>query len=265
VSDRSKACTLALLVSFSAFALGESVAADVKREPCDDEWRQMLQSSADPQEKIRVWTALGMKCAGSGLYETRMALLYIFAGRYGDARTTAQGGLALGTPHEKDLLSVLANVDLSEGKLERALLDYESLIKKYPDYYDGYSGVGAVKLLQHQLEESIHYLNEAAKRARTMDTYRNLTLAYYGLERYQEAVTAINEAYALDKGIVKDRESMHAAARAYIYLGKLHAADGFLKMLLQANPEAANDPETRKTIDYVSKKLAQEKSKDSKS
>jgi tetratricopeptide (TPR) repeat protein len=97
-----------------------------------------------------------------------------------------------------------------------------------------------------------------------MDTYRNLTLAYYGLERYQEAVTAINEAYALDKGIAKDRESMHAAARAYIFLGKLHVADGFLKMLLQANPEAANDPETRKTIDYVSKKLAEEKSKDCK-
>jgi len=94
------------------------------------------------------------------------------------------------------------------------LLDYESLIKKYPDYYDGHSGVGAVKLLQHKLEESIHCLNEAAKRARTMDAYGDLTLAYDGLERYQEAVTAINEAYALDKGIAKDRESMHAAARA---------------------------------------------------
>jgi len=42
-------------------------------------------------------------------------------------------------------------------------------------------------------------------------------------------------------------------------LGKLHVADGFLKMLVQADPQAANDPEIRKTMGYVSKKLEEEK------
>jgi hypothetical protein len=32
-----------------------------------------------------------------------------------------------------------------------------------------------------------------------------------------------------------------------------------LKMLVQANPQAANDPQIRKTIAYVSKKLGEEK------
>ncbi len=119
--------------------------------------------------------------------------------------------------------------------------------------------MGAVNVVQHKYEESIQYLNEAAKRARVFDIYRNLTIAYALLGRHEEAVKAINEAYAIDKAIVKDRESMHAAAVSYIYLGKLHAADGFLKMLVQADPQAANDPEIHKTMVYVAKKLEEKK------
>ncbi len=69
----------------------------------------------------------------------------------------------------------------------------------------------------------------------------------------------MNDAYAIDKSIVKDREAMHAAAVSYVHLGKLHVADGFLKMLAQADPQAANDPQIRKTMAYVSKKLEEEK------
>jgi len=72
----------------------------------------------------------------------------------------------------------------------------------------------------------------------------------------------MNQGYAIDKSIVKDRESMHAAAVSYVYLGKLHAADGSLKMLVQADPQAANDPQIRKTMAYVSKKLDEEKLKE---
>jgi tetratricopeptide (TPR) repeat protein len=120
-------------------------------------------------------------------------------------------------------------------------------------------GVGAIKLVQHQFEESIRYLNEGAKRTRTYDIYRNLTIAYHSLGRNEEAVQAMNEAYAIDKAIVKDRDAMLAAARAYVYLGKLRAADGTLKMLVQAVPEAANDPQVHKVMAYVTQKLAEEK------
>ena len=112
-----------------------------------------------------------------------------------------------------------------------------------------------MKLLQHKFEESIPYLNEAAKRHRAFDIYRNLTIAYAQLGPHEEAVKAMNEGYAIDKSMVKDRESMHAAAVSYIFLGKLHVADGFLKMLIQADPQAANDPEIHKTMAYVSKKV----------
>jgi tetratricopeptide (TPR) repeat protein len=269
VANLSVLGILSLLVAIPVSFIGERAGAQTNAQismhlylPCNDEWRQTLQSTATAEDKIRAWSGLKEKCDISGLYEYRLGTLYALAARYDEARSVAQTALSQGTPYEKELLSVLANADMLRENLDASLLDYETLIKKYPDYYDGYAGVGAVKLLQHKFEESIQYLNEAAKRQRTLDIYRNLTIAYSLLGRYEEAVKAINEGYAIDRFIVKDREAMHAAAISYVHLGKLHAADGFLKMLLQADPQAANDPQIHKTMTYVSKKLDEEKLKE---
>jgi tetratricopeptide (TPR) repeat protein len=269
VANLSVLNILSLLVSIPMSLMGGPAGAQSNAQisvhlylPCNDEWQQTVKSSADPESKIREWSGLKAKCDISGLYEARLATLYIFAGRYDEGRTVAQTALSPGSPYEKELLSVIANADMGLENLDASLLDYETLIKKYPDYYDGYAGVGAVKLLQHKYEESIQYLNEAAKHQRAFDIYRNLTIAYSLLGRHEEAVRAMNEGYAIDKSIVKDRESMHAAAISYVRLGKLRAADGVLKMLVQADPQAANDPQIHKTVAYVSKKLEEEKLKE---
>jgi hypothetical protein len=46
-------------------------------------------------------------------------------------------------------------------------------------------------------------------------------------------------------------------------MGKYHQADGTLKMLVQANPQAANDPGIREAQLFVAKKLEEEKQKGS--
>jgi tetratricopeptide (TPR) repeat protein len=181
--------------------------------------------------------------------------LYTAARLYDKARKVAETGLALKTLYQKELLSTLAGVDVSEQKLDAALEKFQAVVKAYPDWYDGYEGVGTVKLMQRKFEEAIQYLNEANKRERRAYTYRNLTIAYHQLKRNEEATKAINAAYELDKDIVKDRDAMLAAARSYVFLGKYKVADGFIKMLLQAKPEARNDPEVGQTINYISKKL----------
>lgn len=253
---------LSVLAACAVVVVGRPVivtAANV--DLCHDEW-QSLQSLPDPLTRIHKWSELRTKCSGSGLYEARLGTLYVLSGRYDDARTTVKAGLSLGTRYEKDLLSVSANADMGQGKLDSASLTYQSLIQKFPDYYDGYAGAGAVKLLQGQLDDAVKYLHEGEQHggAHFLPIYRNLTLAYQGLRRYADAVAAWNQAYTVDKSIVKDREAMHAAAISYVYLGKLHAADGALKMLFQADPEAAQDPQIHKTMTYIAGKLAEEQS-----
>jgi hypothetical protein len=248
-----------LLGSLALLAVDNCIATTVNKDLCEDEWTHVQQVPA-VGEQLRQWSALGNKCAHSGLYESRLARLNILAGQFEEARRVTRAGLALKSSYEKELLSAAAEIDLNQMKLDSALLQYEAIIKSYPDYYDGYGGVGTVKLMQHNFTEAVQYLNQAAARGKVpVYIYRNLIIAHHQLGENQQAIDAVNTAYKVDKDIVKDKDAMNATARSYIFIGKYKAADGALKMLVKSNPEAANDPQIRETMGYVAKKLEEEK------
>lgn len=250
--------TLMMFVGLSALSVtNPSIAGGVNKDLCDDEWNGMQDLS--PADRVRHWASVGPKCGNSGLYEVRLARLNTIVGRYEDARRVVETGLALHSPYEKELLSAGAEADTGLRKLDSALRTYMQLITDYPDYYDGYGGVGSVKLLQHQFTEAVKYLNEAAKRGKPLYIFRNLVIAYHQLGENQQAIDAMSAGYKVDKAITKDVEAMNAAARSYVFMGKYHQADGTLKMLIQANPQAANDPGIREAQLFVVKKLAEEK------
>jgi len=235
------------------------MATAANKDFCEDAWGHVQQAPA-VTDRLQQWSALNTQCGNSGLYESRLARLNILAGRFEEARRVAQAGLALKSPYEKELLSTEAEIDLNQFRLDKALLQYVALIKSYPDYYDGYAGVGTVKLMQHNFTEAVQYLNQAAARGKVpVYIYRNLIIAHHQLGENQQAIDAVNTAYKVDTDIVKDKDAMNAAARSYIFIGNYHAADGALKMLVKSNPEAANDPQIRQTMSYVAKKLQEEK------
>lgn len=245
-----------LALAWTSLLATSAMAASVSNTPCNAEWEKTLKQFPKPDDRILEWSSLSEKCANSGIYESRLSTLYALAGLYDKARKVAEAGLALKTLYEKDLLGAIADADLAEQKFDRAFQQYEALIKAYPDWYDGYYGVGTIKLIQGKYEEAVRYLNEANRRDQQYaPTYRNLTLAYHKLGQHEETVKAINSAYQLNKGIVRDRDAMLSAARSYALLGKYKVADGFLKMLLEAKPEVVNDPEVARVRDFVAKKL----------
>ena len=246
---------VAVLAVASASASGKPMSVRVNHESCTAEWLQIGQGSTNTQEQIRSWLAVAEKCARSGLYEARLALLYVLDGRLDDARTAIDTGLALKTPYEKELTSVLANVEMGEGKLDDSLQRYERLIRIYPKFFDAYAGAGAVKVLQRRFSEALTYLSEARALGKTAAMYRNLIVTYDQLGKYDAAVSAVKEGYAFDISIGRDKEAMHAAAIAYCHLGNFSVADGMLKMLFHADPEAAKDPEVARTMLYISKHL----------
>ena len=144
----------ALLGLVALSAMDNVMATTANKDLCEAEWTHLQQVPA-VAERLRQWSALGAKCGNSGLYESRLARLNILAGRFDEARRVTEAGLALKSPYEKELLSTAAEIDLNQMKLETALRQYEALIKAYPDYYDGYGGVGTVKLMQHQFTEAV--------------------------------------------------------------------------------------------------------------
>jgi hypothetical protein len=104
VSDRSMLRAIPILTAFSVSVMGKPMTVTgANGDLCQDEWQHTLQSPADAESKICEWSALQKKCPG-GLYEARLGTLYIFAGRYDDARAAAKAGLVLGTAYEKGSL-----------------------------------------------------------------------------------------------------------------------------------------------------------------
>lgn len=232
-----------------------SATSEVNHDPCTTEWHRLGEISKSNDEMIRGWVALSEKCANSGLYEARVALLYGVGNQWGDARKAVEAGLALKTDYGKELTSTLANVEMAEGKLDASLRRYESLIKQYPQFADGYSGAGAVKIAQHKYADALPFLVAAKNYGPSADIYRNLIIANTQIGHYDEAVAAIKDGYAFDKSIAENKEAMHGAAIAYAHLGNFKLAEGMLKMLFQAHPDAAHDPEIAKTFRYIKKSL----------
>jgi tetratricopeptide (TPR) repeat protein len=229
--------------------------ASVNKNLCNNEWRQILQNNRTMEGRLQRWSSLNEKCANSGLYEARLTSLYTFTRQYDKAKKTAESGLALKTSYDKELRSALAGVYLDEQDLDSALHQYQVLIKAYPDWFDGYGGVGAVKLIQHKFDDAVHYLTEADKRGHALYIYEDLTIAYHELGRNKEAADELDKGYRYDKTIAADRDTMVAAARSYILLGRYDVADGLLKLLLRANPAVASDKQYVATVQFVNKKL----------
>jgi tetratricopeptide (TPR) repeat protein len=239
--------------SRSATAVTNMVNVDI----CDAEWTQVeaLPGFAD---RLSRWRALAAKCANSGMYEARLATLQTLLGWYDEARGTVRAGLALDTPYKKNLLSTMAGIALNQGQLVDAQRQYQALIVSYPDYFDGYCGMGTIMLTERKFAEAIRYLNEAAKREQVPIIYRQLTISYHQLHQNQQAVEAFDKAYRLNPRIVRDKDATHAAARALMFLGNYRAADGAVKLLLEANPAAGADPEIQQTQQIIREKLQEE-------
>ena len=256
-----------LLQSVFIFALAAgsttTIAATVNTNKCDEEWKQVLDDKrfSDIQRKIKRWESLAPTCGRSGLYESRLGALYTRGKMFEKAQTIIEQGLAQKTSYEKELLSGLADIDLIKQDWGRAGQAYELIIKKFPDWYDGYQGLGSVKLSQQNFIEAVKYLNEANKYQHHVTTYRQLTIAHHQLNQHEQAIKALNAAFELDQElIVKDRDAMLSGAISYTKIGKYKVASGIIGMLLEARPDLRGDAEIARIQSFVDKKLKEAQS-----
>ena len=224
---------------------------------CEAEWGQVQALPRFPDQLAR-WQALAPECAGSGLYEVRLTGLLTVTGRYGEARQAARAGLALNTPYRKELLAANAAISLNTMQLADAQKQYQALIASYPDYFDGYCGMGALMLMERRFPDAIAYLNQAALHQQSWIIYRHLTIAYAQLHQHQRAVEAFDKAYRLNPRVVGDKDAIHAAIRSLMFLGNYRAAEGAVNLLLNANPAAGADPEIQQTERIIQEKLREQ-------
>jgi tetratricopeptide (TPR) repeat protein len=236
------------LLTAVAFAAGPS-----SQNTCEKEWDQL---QADPRfastaSKIKQFESYASFCAGSGLYEVQLGQLYMDAKDFDKARRIVEDALKQNTPHRRELLFKDATTFLANQDLARAQDIFQTVIREYPNSYEGYSGLGVVFLIQHRAKESIEQYEKANSILPSMLAYRNLVIVYTQEGRYRDATNAFDNYYRFDSDAIGDRDAAFTAALAYANQGKLEFADGTLRGLLHAKPELKDD----KAIIELSRKV----------
>lgn len=254
-SARLAAWVVILAMLGSRWASGATTVSNVST--CEAEWSQVLELPHFSDQLAR-WQAAAPKCAGNGLYEVRLTGLLTVTGRYNEARQAVRAGLALNTPYKKELLGADAAISLNTMQLADAQKQYQVLIASYPDYFDGYCGMGALRLMERRFTEAVTYLNQAARHQQSWIIYRHLTIAYAQLHQHQRAVEAFDKAYRLNPKVVGDKDAIHAATRSLMFLGNYRAAEGAINLLLRANRSAGADPQIQETERIIQDKLREQ-------
>jgi len=246
---------ISAILIFTFFVAGHAIAT--AKNSCEKEWDEVLSSKSlsSYDSKIEYWKSKSKACGKTGIYEFRLGHLYTMSGQLSKAESAFNNGLSYKTKYRKELLSGLADLHLKKSDWKSAESTYKRIISEYPQWYNGYQGLGIVKLIKKEFKQSIDLLNKSNQLQATSLSYRNLTIAYHQIGDHANTVNSINSAFEIDSNIQSDRDAMLAAAVSYAKLGKYKVADGLLGMLLKARPEVQNDEQFIKIASFVSRKL----------
>lgn len=224
---------------------------------CESEFARIMEDGRYVQlgSKIKRWEALGPRCAGTGIYESRLGTFYTQAKRYDAAKEIINQGIAKKTGYEKELRLALFAVEFRQERLQESEMQALSLVKDFPKWAGGYSALGEVRLVQHRFLEAIDYLERANSLTPISGVYVLLAMAYYKVDRPRDSVIAMQNALKLDVEALRHTQAVCAAAFSLVAIGKLAAADDLLIKHLRVQPAAISDPTFQEASSLVAKKI----------
>lgn len=237
-------------------------------EWCERQWKAASANAAfaAPEAKAALlarWEGYRAKCAGTGVFEARLAGAHALVGQYDEARKVLKPLLGASRAHRELVELTALSVDYLELGAHEATTTVEdvrrlegklrALTAKYPAFPEGSALLGSVQTFLGNHADAVTSL-EAALRSADMDrsgVYRNLTLSYVGVGRYADARRSADEALRRHPGFADDRWFVFAMARADGALGNFKAALDELNAISGKGDEVVRDPEFKETVDFV--------------
>jgi eukaryotic-like serine/threonine-protein kinase len=89
----------------------------------------------------------------------------------------------------------LATWEFREGHVEESIQAYDDMIHRAPDFYKGYSSLGAMLVLRGDYAHAVDTLKHSLALRPTRVAYDNLGTAYFNSGRLEEAVGAYNQSF----------------------------------------------------------------------
>jgi tetratricopeptide (TPR) repeat protein len=240
-----------------------SAATPIAKGTCEKQYRELQTNPLFPTtaSKIKVFESYAFMCAGSGLYEARLANLYMLSDsqNLSKAKQILDDALRHSLPHRPGLLEKQAIFYQLSGDLTHAQEVDRLLIHDYPNSHEGYSGLAASLFALGKIKESIELYEKANSLQPTSVGYRGLVIAYTLDRRYPDASKAFDQYFRRDSSAFGDRDAVMAVSYAYERQDELELADGTLRGLLKAKPQVKDDQAFVKLFRKVNLELGQNK------
>lgn len=200
---------------------------------------------------------LASQCGTHPYWLYSLGKAFLREDRISEAKESFDSALLSPGRYEKELRLALGDVALRNHEYDKAETHYRDVIRRYPDWHIAYEYLGLLMLLTERLEESKSVFEQANRIRESAKAYRSLTLVYYLLEDYEQAIDALNRGYSLDVNLLGDRDFMIAGVRAYTEVGKFTIARNLLAIMLRENPAIKTDEEYLRAGFYLRKKMAE--------
>ncbi len=250
---------LSLVLLVLEVAMNGSASAADRADLCDRLWEETVsrRNSAGKEGVERLlaeWKSLDKKCRGTGIYEARLASLYLTLGDSKKARETLRGVKA---PSRYEALATtiklraeLAEKEQGRSQLEAIETEAAQVVTRHPDYIPLLSMLGTLRVKLDKYDAAIGPLEAATRHpdGNRWTTHRNLTIAYSYSGQYRPALAAGDKAYAGNKELTSDEEFMYALALAYAATDDISAAKDALELILNKKPQLNEDPKFQQTV-----------------
>lgn len=260
------------VVAVSFFITGESqqlYAASPDPKWCSQQWevetsKHEGQNSSVYEGFLGSWVAYAPMCAGSVVYEARLAMLYALLNEPGKAEVALLP--VLDAKSDYKYLVDLALLQIYEARMESNAIGanhakelegkYLDYVAKYPSVPEGYAMLGAVQVAEKKYQDAINTLEKVLdSKINLLGVYMQLTMSYAEVGRYDDAIKFGDKAYAIDKTVNSNPYFAYAAAKALAGKGDIETAKTIIKVIAAKNPELINDPDFISAVSFIKEKI----------
>lgn len=274
MNNSKKIVFITVLFTCAAAFLMTSQAKSATPEWCEEQWavesaNTYEQASPNYQVLLQKWQQLSDKCAGTEVYEARLAVVYISLNELDKAREILKpilnkpskySYLAEFVSLHADAVEFEKNGQLNDDSMSILEQKYLGFVKKYPDFIEGYAALGNSQAFLDKHEEAIKSFEKALQTPMNKSgLYRNLTISYSAAGRYQDALTASGKAVELNNSLTSDPYFAYALAKADAALGDYESAQMVLKVIAAKVPEVKSTMEFKDTINFVISEIDKKK------
>ena len=266
---------IAVLAALAVGVPGASDAVEGSPEWCEQQWRSVSAATAlaDPSAREALlgrWEAYQKRCAGTVVYEARLALALAMNGQFDRAQAVLP---PRGAEKGQRTLVDFARLQIDYFRVfipGKATLDgvrgletkFQKFLAQHPEHAEASLVLGGMQTLMGNHAEAVASLSRGLRTEMDVSGgLRNLTISLAGLGRWAEARQAADKALQANPRFADDPWFVYAWAKALAALGELKAAQTELLRIGKQGDEVMKDPEFREAVNFVMARLTELKAR----